>query len=206
MENLNGHKLVEAEDLCERRNRKGVDLNRNRSVDWGKKEDFNPEENPGTAPFSEPETQIKQRLSKSFSPHLWVNVHPGMEALFMPYDHRNTTPNGLAIDMMRSMSEELNHHHCHDRCLVGSRGGSVGFIYGDLNASSKDCFKMFNLDDADTFYVCNLVLGKQSISYLLLMDTNNFVVICLPERRATPSQNGDFVNVIHGQFHDVCAL
>ncbi|KAG9443187.1 hypothetical protein H6P81_019041 [Aristolochia fimbriata] len=176
MENLNGRKLVEAGDLCERRNGRGVDLNRNWSVDWGKKEeDFNPyEENPRTAPFSEPETQIMRRLSKSFSPHLWVNVHSGMEALFMPYDHRNTTPNGLATDMMRSMLEELNHHHCHDRCLVGSGGGSrylahgtstdymydvvnipLAFtfeIYGDSNASSKDCFKMFNPDDADTFY------------------------------------------------------
>lgn len=38
MENLNGRKLVEAGDLCERRNGRGVDLNRNWSVDWGKKE------------------------------------------------------------------------------------------------------------------------------------------------------------------------
>lgn len=38
MENWNGRKLVEAGDLCERRNGRGVDLNRNWSVDWGKKE------------------------------------------------------------------------------------------------------------------------------------------------------------------------
>ncbi|XP_068640657.1 uncharacterized protein [Aristolochia californica] len=192
MENLNGRKLVEAGDLCERRNGRGVDLNRNWSIDWGKKEkDFNPyEENPGTAPFSEPETQIMRKLSKSFTPHVWVNVHSGMEALFMPYDHRNSTPNGLATDVMRSMLEELNHHHCHDRCLVGSGGGSVGYlahgtstdymydvvnvplaftfeIYGDLEASSRDCFKMFNPVDVDTF---NRVLNDWCGAFFMIFE------------------------------------
>lgn len=27
-------------------------------------------------------------LAASFKPHAWVNVHSGMKALFMPYDHR----------------------------------------------------------------------------------------------------------------------
>jgi len=38
MENLNGRKRVEEGKLCDRRNGRGVDLNRNWSVDWGKKE------------------------------------------------------------------------------------------------------------------------------------------------------------------------
>ncbi|XP_010266142.1 PREDICTED: metallocarboxypeptidase A-like protein ARB_03789 isoform X2 [Nelumbo nucifera] len=193
MENLNGRKLVEAGDLCERRNGRGVDLNRNWSVDWGKKEkDYDPyEENPGTAPFSEPETQIMQKLSASFDPHIWVNVHSGMEALFMPYDHKNTTPNGLASHIMKSMLEELNHLHCLDRCLVGSGGGSVGYlahgtatdymydivkapmaftfeIYGDEEASSKDCFRMFNPIDLATF---NRVLNDWCSVFLTLFET-----------------------------------
>ena len=31
-------------------------------------------------------------LAKSFQPHVWVNAHSGMEALFMPYDHRSAHP------------------------------------------------------------------------------------------------------------------
>ncbi|XP_071925401.1 uncharacterized protein [Coffea arabica] len=180
MENLNGRKLVEAGDFCERRNGRGVDLNRNWSVDWGKKEkDYDPyEENPGTAPFSEPETQFMRKLSISFEPHVWVNVHSGMEALFMPYDHKNTTPDGSPSLRMRSMLEKLNHLHLKDRCLIGSGGGSVGYlahgtatdymydvtkvpmaftfeIYGDGTASSKDCFRMFNPIDITTFNVLN---------------------------------------------------
>ncbi|PWA58869.1 DNA glycosylase [Artemisia annua] len=37
LENLNGSKKVEARELCERRNGRRVDLNRNWSVDWGEK-------------------------------------------------------------------------------------------------------------------------------------------------------------------------
>ncbi|KAL5706199.1 hypothetical protein ACHQM5_024399 [Ranunculus cassubicifolius] len=176
MENLNGRKLVEAGDLCERRNGRGVDLNRNWSVDWGKKEkDYDPhEENPGTGPFSEPETQIMRKLSKSFDPHIWITVHSGMEALFMPYDHKNTTPDGLAAHVMKSMLNDVNRLHCKERCMVGSGGGSVGYlahgtatdymydvmkvplaftfeIYGDKEASSRDCFRMFNPVDLTTF-------------------------------------------------------
>ena len=33
-------------------------------------------------------------LAASFAPHAWVNVHSGMEALFMPYDHRTVIPTG----------------------------------------------------------------------------------------------------------------
>lgn len=193
MENLNGRKLVESGDLCERRNGRGVDLNRNWSVDWGKKEkDYDPyEENPGSSPFSEPETQIMRKLTQSFSPHIWVNIHSGMEAMFMPYDHRNTTPDGFASDIMRAMLEDLNHRHCQNRCLVGSGGGSVGYlahgtstdymydiakvpmsftfeIFGDSEASSKDCFKMFNPIDFATF---NRVVNNWCAAFLTIFET-----------------------------------
>ncbi|XP_058090682.1 uncharacterized protein LOC131237056 isoform X2 [Magnolia sinica] len=151
MENPNGRGLVEAGDLCERRNGRGVDLNRNWSVDWGKKE----------------------------------------KALFMPYDHRNTTPVGFAADIMRSMLENLNHLHCQDRCLVGSGGGSVGYlahgtstdymhdivkvpmaftfeIYGDSETSSKDCFKMFNPIDRITF---NRVVSSWTAAFITIFKT-----------------------------------
>ncbi|CAA6663272.1 unnamed protein product [Spirodela intermedia] len=192
MENLNGRKLVESGELCERRNGRGVDLNRNWSVDWGKKEqDFDPyEENPGTAPFSEPEAQIMQKLAESFSPHVWVNVHSGMEGLFMPYDHKNSTPGGSKFWAMKSILEEVNRRHCHGRCIVGSGGGSVGYlahgtstdymydilrvpisftfeIYGDLEAPSKDCFRMFNPVDAVTF---SSVVNEWCAAFLLMFE------------------------------------
>lgn len=44
----------------------------------------------------------------------------------MPYDHKNTTPHGLLGQRMRSVLDKLNEMHCHNRCMVGSGGGSVG--------------------------------------------------------------------------------
>lgn len=193
MENLNGRKLVEAGDLCERRNGRGVDLNRNWSVDWGKKEkDYDPyEENPGVAPFSEPEAQLMREITRSFHPHIWVTVHSGMEALFMPYDHKNGTPEGFTSKLMKSVLVDLNHHHFQDRCVVGSGGGAVGYfahgtttdymydvakvpvsftfeIYGDNSADPKDCFRMFNPVDTATF---KRVLSEWSKAFLELCVT-----------------------------------
>lgn len=49
-------------------------------------QDYDPyEENPGTGPFSEPETQIMRKLAISFEPHIWVNVHSGMEVSYAFY-------------------------------------------------------------------------------------------------------------------------
>jgi hypothetical protein len=39
-------------------------------------------------PCSEPEAGMLRALAAGWKPHVWVNVHSGMEALFMPYDHR----------------------------------------------------------------------------------------------------------------------
>jgi hypothetical protein len=96
MENPNGRDLVEAGALCERKNGRGVDANRNWGVDWGVKEkDYDAaEENPGPGAFSEPETRAVRDAARAFAPHVWLNVHSGMEALFTPYDHRAGVPPG----------------------------------------------------------------------------------------------------------------
>lgn len=53
MENVAGRGLVEAGALCERKNGRGVDPNRNWEIHWGHKEkDYDPnEEHPGKHPF-----------------------------------------------------------------------------------------------------------------------------------------------------------
>ena len=53
MFNMGGRQKVESGDLCERKNGRGVDTNRNWDIHWGFQEkDYDPsEEYPGTAPF-----------------------------------------------------------------------------------------------------------------------------------------------------------
>ena len=47
----------------------------------------------------------------------------------MPYDHKNTTPNGASAHLMRTVLENLNQRHYQDSCLVGSGGGAVGYAH-----------------------------------------------------------------------------
>ncbi|KAI8475262.1 MAG: hypothetical protein J3K34DRAFT_485836 [Monoraphidium minutum] len=169
MENTKGRDMVEGGQLCERKNGRGVDPNRNWGVDWGKKEkDYDPnEENPGKAPHSEPEVQIIMREAKAFQPHVWLNVHSGMYALFTPYDHKAQVPEGPGTEASLRMLRRINELSCGGRCVVGSGGKSVGYlahgtatdymyevlkvplaftweIYGDPGAPFEDCFRMFN--------------------------------------------------------------
>ncbi|XP_024522319.1 carboxypeptidase A2 isoform X2 [Selaginella moellendorffii] len=190
MENVNGRQIVENGSLCERRNGRGVDTNRNWKVNWGVKEkDYDPtEEFPGTAPFSEPETRILRDIALRFKPHLWVNVHSGMQALFMPYDHKNATPGYQAAARMSFLLQTLNALHCNGNCTVGSGGGAVGYlahgtatdymydvlkvpsaftfeIYGDVHANRDDCFRMFNPTTPGAF---ESVVTRWSLAFVTL--------------------------------------
>ena len=40
------------------------------------------------------EAALLHDLVSGFKPHVWVNFHTGMEALFMPYDHVARMPTG----------------------------------------------------------------------------------------------------------------
>jgi hypothetical protein len=169
MENTNGRTLVEHGKLCERKNGRGVDPNRNWGVDWGKKEaDYDPsEEYPGKFPFSEPEAQLLREIASAFKPDVFLNIHSGMEAMFVPWDHRLDIDYGVNVNATLDMLNEINSKFCREACAVGSGGKQVGYlahgtvtdymhevlgvpisstweIYGDLNADFEDCWRMFN--------------------------------------------------------------
>eukprot|EP00879_Flechtneria_rotunda_P019482 GHRR01020461.1.p1 GENE.GHRR01020461.1~~GHRR01020461.1.p1 ORF type:complete len:453 (+),score=174.98 GHRR01020461.1:125-1483(+) len=196
MENTHGRDLVESGKLCERKNGRGVDTNRNWDIDWGKKEkDYDPnEEYPGKAPHSEPEVQVLLALAKEFKPHVWLNVHSGMYALFTPYDHKphvpNTTDARAALRMLQRIKETI----CTE-CVVGSGGHSVGYlahgtatdymfevlgvpmpftweIYGDATASFDDCFKMFNPLGQDNYDRVVTMWVKALLQLLELLPTH----------------------------------
>lgn len=169
MENERGRALVEGGDLCERKNGRGVDLNRNWGVDWGKKApDYDPkEEFPGERAFSEPESRMLRELVESFKPHAFVNWHSGMKAILTPYDHVAKQPTGTRAEVMNTLARAVNEAHCGGRCVLGSGGQGVGYlahgtatdyiyekmnvpivftweVYGDTAAPYEDCFRAFN--------------------------------------------------------------
>ncbi|XP_056691452.1 uncharacterized protein [Spinacia oleracea] len=46
----------------------------------------------------------------------------------MPYDHRNTTPDGASSAKMKALVNDLNYRHFQGHCMTGSGGGSVGYL------------------------------------------------------------------------------
>eukprot|EP00963_Diacronema_lutheri_P003739 scaffold287_cov337-Pavlova_lutheri.AAC.102 len=168
VENKNGRLLVEAGGFCERKNGRGVDLNRNWGLDWGTKApDYDPEEEyPGKAPFSEPEVKITKGLVEEFNPHIWINFHSGMEGLFTPYNYIEKVPTTPLISPVLDMLKMINERYCNKKCAIGPGGNTVGYlahgtaddyifdrigipvvmtweIYG-ASAHRDDCFRMFN--------------------------------------------------------------
>ena len=68
-------------------------------------------------------------IAVALRPHAWVNVHSGMEGLFMPYDHVARMPDGADAAASLAVLQELNRTACGGRCVVGSGGESVGCCY-----------------------------------------------------------------------------
>ena len=174
IENTNGRTLVEQGHLCERKNGRGVDPNRNWGVDWGKKEpDYDPsEEYPGAFPFSEPEAQLLKEITESFRPDVFLNIHSGMEAMFVPWDHRLDVDYGVNVNGTLDMLHEIDATFCGGNCAVGAGGKEVGYkahgtvtdymhetlhvpiastweIFGDTEADFVDCWRMFNPLEAE---------------------------------------------------------
>ena len=75
---------------------------------------------------SEPEAAILRELAESFKPHVWLSVHSGMEALFMPFDHKASIPEGEEAAATLTLLSTLNQAVCNGGCAVGSGGKSVG--------------------------------------------------------------------------------
>jgi len=47
-------------------------------------------------------------LTNSFRQHVWLNMHSGMEALFMPYDHLAEIPEGPGAQASLHILQQLN--------------------------------------------------------------------------------------------------
>jgi hypothetical protein len=65
-------------------------------------------------------------VARAFQPHVWLNVHSGMEALFTPYDHKASVPEGPEAQLALQMLRVINHDLCRGACVIGSGGKSVG--------------------------------------------------------------------------------
>uniref|UniRef100_A0A7S0WFA8 Peptidase M14 domain-containing protein n=1 Tax=Chlamydomonas leiostraca TaxID=1034604 RepID=A0A7S0WFA8_9CHLO len=99
IENPDGRVLLEGGELCRRKTRTGVDLNRNWPYAWQKEPRTEDDTYGGPAPFSEPHARVLRDLAVKVRPKSFINVHSGEWAVYTPWDSRAATAAGLPADL-----------------------------------------------------------------------------------------------------------
>jgi murein tripeptide amidase MpaA len=115
--------MVENGQTCLRTNPNGVDLNRNWDDLWASDDEAsNPDTNPGSKAFSEPESRILKKLMEDFKPNTFLDVHSGTLGLYLP--------NGLLkkekyTKDVESLITKVNDKNC--QCPMGIANVEVGY-------------------------------------------------------------------------------
>ncbi|MBW6497926.1 MAG: immune inhibitor A, partial [Bacteroidales bacterium] len=124
----------------------GVDLNGNFGYMWGFDNSGSsptPSSNTyrGTAPFSEPETQIVKEFAETFDFSLALNNHTYSDLLIYPWGYQNQlTPDGEVFSAFASlMTRENNYTYgtCYETLSYFANGGSDDWFYGEQQTKNK---------------------------------------------------------------------
>ena len=142
--NVWGRKQVENGRICQRKNKNGVDTNRNYPPKIVHHYAKHSQEYQGKHPLSEPETMLVSTLLKGAN--RYVNVHSGEYSLYMPWDSITTRP-----PHYERMRRKLNQwkKHCKE-CSVGPAALTSFYkAYG----SSVDYATQMGVPEAYTFEI-----------------------------------------------------
>jgi hypothetical protein len=152
--NVWSHQRVEEGELCQRKNKRQVDLNRNWDFLWDglppssssssrtnagdikrrqqqrRRHNANPndEQYGGTEPFSEVESRVLRDVAQLVRPNLFVNVHSGITEMYCGWDWKQELiPNGAeALRVLQAMRP-----HCASKssdCPIGGAGIIGGYV------------------------------------------------------------------------------
>lgn len=161
--NVWGRKQVEHGHPCLRKNRHGVDPNRNYQMPVNRhRYSRHSEEYEGRRPLSEDTSKLVVR--ELTTTDRYVNIHSGEFSLYMPYDSRVKRP-----PHWRQMHDKLNEWRkwC-SKCAVGAaaktsfykaygtsvdwaidHGVSEAYTFEIYGKETRDCAKMFNPSDSE---------------------------------------------------------
>mmetsp|Transcript_53250 Transcript_53250/g.113827 ORF Transcript_53250/g.113827 Transcript_53250/m.113827 type:complete len:439 (+) Transcript_53250:76-1392(+) len=123
--NPNSRKSVEGGSYCVRENPAGVDLNRNWDSRWSPKEAAFGDTAPGSAPFSEVETQLLRDLLTAYKPTSFMSIHSGTLGLYMPWAYDREHAADRNKDSMLQVLTSVDAKHC--KCPFGAAGKEVGY-------------------------------------------------------------------------------
>jgi hypothetical protein len=149
--NVWSHQRVEEGELCQRKNKRQVDLNRNWDFLWDglppssssttnpgdikrrqqrRVRNSNPDDEQygGTEPFSEVESRVLRDVALQVRPNLFVNVHSGITEMYCGWDWKQELiPNGAeALRLLQAMRP-----HCASKssdCPIGGAGIIGGYV------------------------------------------------------------------------------
>merc|ERR1719217_1227439 len=150
--NPHSRKKVEQGEFCLRVNENGVDLNRNWDEKWQPAQPMaeSSDTNPGSAPFSEPETQVFKQLVSEYQPTNFLTVHSDTRGMYMPwaYDMEHLAKRNQPE--MMNILRKLDTDHC--ECPFGAAGKEVGYpcpgtcldwVYDQLQTPYSFAFEIY---------------------------------------------------------------
>lgn len=148
-----GRKEVEDGFYCKRTNEDGIDLNRNWS-DEHRDTDVHPgdEMYPGTAAFSEPETQMLKELIDQENPDIYLSVHSGAFLLGMPYGYDQNSGEPRDEAAMNEALRPISEKHCGGGCPFGNLaqmikydnpGCDIDYVYDKLKTPYVFTWEIF---------------------------------------------------------------
>ncbi len=147
-----GRAKVEHGDFCLRTSpHSTVDLNRDWSSHW-RKEASAADQQPGEAPFSQPETRLVRDSLQKEKIDFFISVHSGKLGLYTPFAS-DTRPaeEGDVLELAR----EVSHLYC--QCPVGSAGQMLG------EGAYGTCLDWVGLN---MFFTCLLLRYVMSLVYV----------------------------------------
>lgn len=124
----------------------GIDLNRNYGYNWGYDDTGSSPEGydetyRGTAPFSEPETQLVKGFVETRDFDLALNNHTYSNILIYPWGYANeTTPDAELLGTYASLMTESNGYEygtCFQTLNYTANGGSDDWFYGEQTTKNK---------------------------------------------------------------------
>ena len=176
--NVWGRKEVEKGKTCQRKNKRGVDTNRNYQLGISHSYRKYGEEYEGPHPLSEKETQLVSSILRQ-GVKRYINIHSGEFSLYMPYDSVTSPPPNA--DKMRQFLDTL--HPLCPECKKGSAaevsfykayGTSVDYaIHNDVpEAYTFEVFGSDNDECEDMFNPKNETKIKNQWSKILMTSLN----------------------------------
>jgi len=169
-----GRKQVEEGYYCKRTNEDRVDLNRNWSDEHRDTSlEKGDEMYPGSAGFSEPETQMLKEIVDGEKPNIYLSVHSGAYLLGMPYGFAaDELPKKEDETAMMEVLKPISDHYCGGGCPYGNLaeminydnpGCDIDYVYESLGTPYVFTWEIYVGEDIRERYLAEADMRRHKL-------------------------------------------